>query len=193
MRNALIALLFLAACAPEQATTDSSITTDATTTQPRAAAPTPAEAAALLENSPELGEYEFTNAGWTTPTSGAAMSAPVRAEATQLAAAGWIAIDAVGDIALTAKSRNDKRFLLRQNGILDVVPLAKKQFGEVTDVRNLGGEVTVDFTWKWVPNEVGQAFKTGPTADRYATTKEARAELVHDGTKWVITQIKPRL
>ena len=191
MRNALIALLLLAACAPEQATTDSSTTT--APAKPRAAAPTPQEARTLLENAPEFGEYEFTSAGWTTPVSAASMSEPVRAEARQLAAAGWIALDGAGDVALTNTSRDDKRFLLRQNGILDVVPLAKKEFGEVRAVRDREGEVTVDFSWRWIPNEVGQAFKTGPTAERYAAPKEATAELAHDGTKWIVVQIRPRM
>ncbi len=188
MRRLLIVLL-LSACAAEQPTTDSSTTT---APRPRPAAPTPAEARTLLETAPELGEYQFTDAGWTAPVSGAAMSEPVRAEAKQLAAAGWIMLENTGDIALNQKSSNDKRFLMRANGILDVVPLAKKELGDVQAVRDREGVVTVDFTWRWVANEVGQAFKTGATADRFATPKEATAELLHDGTKWTIVQIKPR-
>jgi len=190
MRRLLIVLL-LAACAPEQATTDSSTTTAAATNQ-RPAAPTPAEARTLLETAPELGEYQFTDAGWTAPVSGAAMSEPVRAEAKELAAAGWILQENTGDIALNDKSRNDKRFLMRANGILDVVPLAKKELGDVQAVRDREGVVTVDFTWRWIPNEVGQAFKSGLTADRFAAPKEATAELLYDGTKWTVVTIKPR-
>ena len=189
MRRLLILALLLAACAAEEPTADSSTTV---AQKQRPAAPSPAEARTLLEHAPELGEYQFTDAGWTAPVSGAAMSEPVRAEAKELAAAGWIGIDSTGDIALNDKSRNDQRFLLRANGILDVVPLAKKQFGDVQAVRDRDGVVTVDFTWRWIANEVGQAFKTGVTADRFASPKEATAELVHDGTKWTIVQIRPR-
>ena len=191
MRRLLIASLLLAACAAEQPVVDSSTTT-AGSAQQRPAAPTPAEARTLLETAPELGEYQFTDAGWTAPVSGAAMSEPVRAEAKQLAAAGWILLEKTGDIALNDRSRNDKRFLLRPNGILDVVPLAKKQLGDVQAVRDREGVVTVDFTWRWIPNEVGQAFKTGLTADRFAAQQEATAELVHDGTKWTVVTIKNR-
>ena len=193
MRQVLIALLaavvIIAACAPEQAVTDSSTTI---VKQERPAAPTAEEARTLLANAPEFGEYEFTSAGWTAPVSGVAMSEPVRAEAKQLAAAGWIALENTGDIALSDKSRNDKRFLMRENGLLDVVPLAKKEIGNVLAVRDRDGTVTVDFDWRWVPNEVGAAFKTGTTADRFAGPQQATAELIHDGTKWTVLQIKKR-
>jgi len=188
MRKFLIALLLLAGCAAEQPAADSK-----TTTAPseRPAAPSPGDAQTLIANAPELGEYQFTEAGWTAPVSGAAMSEPLRAEAKQLAAAGWIAIDNNGDISLTDKSRNDKRFLLRPNGLLDIVPLAKKEFGKVLAVRDRDGVVTVDFTWRWLPNEVGQALTSGLTADRYAATdRKSTAELAWDGTRWTIVQIK---
>ena len=189
MRRLVIACLLLAACAPETPVAD----TSATVSKPqRHPAPSPDEARTLIESSAELGEYEFTSAGWTAPVSGVAMSEPVRAEAKQLAAAGWLTQDPTGDIALNDKSRNDKRFLLRPNGILDIVPLAKKEMGNVLAVRDREGEVTVDFDWRWVPNEVGTAFKTGATADRYAAPQHATAVLMHDGSKWTILQIKPR-
>ena len=41
-------------------------------------------------------------------------------------------MDTNGDISLTDKSRSDKRFLMRPNGLLDIVPLAKKEMGDVT-------------------------------------------------------------
>ena len=140
----------------------------------------------------EFGEFDFTSAGWTTPVSGSRMSEPVRAEAKQLADAGWIAFDESGDVMLTEKGRNDRRFLMRQNGILDVVPLASKEFGKVEAVRDRDGDVTVDFTWRWVPNEVAQALKTGPTHDRYAAPQKATASLMYDGTKWTILKIEKR-
>lgn len=189
MRRFVIALLLLAACMSEQPVPD---TTATVSQRERPAAPTPEEARTLIANAPELGEFQFTEAGWTAPVSGAAMSEPVRAEAKQLAAGGWIAIDGVGDISLTPKSRNDKRFLLRPNGILDIVPLAKKELGDVTAVRDRDGVVTVDFTWRWVVNEVGSALTSGITADRFAARHEATAELIHDGTKWTIVRIRAR-
>jgi hypothetical protein len=188
MRRFLIALLLLTACAPEQAVTD----TTATLQKARPAPPSAADAKTLIASSAEFSEFEFTNAGWTTPVSGATMSAPVRDEAQQLAEAGWIALDKMGDVMLTDKSRNDKRFLMRENGILDIVPLAKKEFGDVTAVRDRDGAVTVDFTWRWVPNEVGSALKTGAVHDRFAAPQEATAELLHDGTQWTVLRIDRR-
>lgn len=188
MRRILIALL-LAACTAEKPATD----TTATAAKPqRPPAPTAAEADALIKGSMEFGEFDFTNAGWTAPVSGARMSEPVRAEAKQLAAAGWVALDGAGDLMLTEKGRNDRRFLLRENGLLDVVPLAKKEFGAVEAVRDRDGEVTVDFTWKWVPNEVGAAFTSGATHDRFAAPQQATATLIHDGTQWTILKIDRR-
>ena len=63
------------------------------------------------------------------------MSAPVRQSVRELADAGWLAVDGAGDVTLTAKSRNDRRFLLRSNGLLDIVPLAKKEMGTVQSVQ----------------------------------------------------------
>ncbi len=188
MRRILIALL-LTACAAEQPVTD---TTATVAKQPRPAAPSAADAKTLIANAPEFSEFEFTNAGWTTPVSGVSMSTPVRDEARQLAEAGWIALDRTGDVMLADKSRNDKRFLLRPNGILDVVPLAKKEIGDVVAVRDREGEVTVDFTWRWIPNEVGAAFKTGAVHDRFAAPQQATATLLHDGTGWGVLRIDRR-
>ncbi len=188
MRRILIALL-LASCAPEQQVTD---TTATLAKAPRPAAPSADDARTLIANAPEFSEFEFTNAGWTTPVSGVSMSTPVRDEARQLAEAGWIALDNTGDLSLTDKARNDKRFLLRANGILDVVPLAKKELGNVVAVRDREGEVTVDFTWRWIPNEVGTAFKTGAVHDRFAAEQQATATLLHDGTVWTVLKIDRR-
>jgi hypothetical protein len=188
MRRVLIALL-LTACAAEQPITDTSATV---AKPPRPAAPSAADAKTLIANAPEFSEFEFTNAGWTTPVSGSLMSTPVRDEARQLAEAGWIALDRMGDVMLTNKSRNDKRFLLRPNGILDVVPLAKKEIGDVVAVRDREGEVTVDFTWRWIPNEVGTAFKTGAVHDRFAAPQQATATLLHEGTGWSVLRIDRR-
>lgn len=194
MRRTVIAVLFLlTACGAEQpATTDTTTSGPAPQQAQRPPAPTPEQAATLIKGSTEFGEYEFTSAGWTAPVSGAAMSEPVRAEAKQLQAAGWLAFDGAGDIMLTEKARNDRRFLMRQNGILDVVPLASKEFGEVQAVRDRDGEVTVDFTWRWRPNEVGRAFTSGATYDRYAAQQQATATLLWDGSKWTILKIAPR-
>jgi len=184
-----VLLLFAAACTSEKpAIADA----DATGTKPAAhAPPSPEQARDLIANSADFGEYEFTNAGFTLPISGAAMNEPQRATAKELAAAGWLALDTNGDVALTVKSLPDKRFLLRPNGLLDVVPLAKKEMGSVTAVRpNDDGTVMVDFTWRWLPNEVGAAFTTGLVHDRFAAEQDGRATLMWDGTAWTIVKIE---
>jgi hypothetical protein len=190
-RNLTVALLLLlAACggSDEKPIADQSATTATASSPPP---PSAQRARDLIANSAELGEYEFTNAGFTTPVSGATMSEPVRQSVKELAAAGWLALDPTGDVALTEKSRNDKRFLLRPNGLLDVVPLAKKEMGDVTAVRaNPDGTATVDFTWRWIANEVGAAFKTGLVHDRFATQQDGKATLMWDGTKWSVLKIE---
>jgi len=161
--------------------------TTATPTQPPPTAP---QARDLIANSADFGDYEFTNAGFTTPTSGA-MSEPVRQSVKELAAAGWLAVDGAGNVVLTDQSRNDKRFLLRANGLLDIVPLAKKEMGNVTNVAaNPDGTVIVDFTWRWIANEVGASFKTGLVHDRFAAQQDGRATLMWDATSWVILKIE---
>lgn len=184
-----VLLLFAAACTSEKpAIADA----DATETKPAAPAPpSPEQARDLIANSADFGEYEFTNAGFTLPVSGAAMSEPARVAAKELAVAGWLALEGTGDIALTDKSRADKRFLLRPNGLLDIVPLAKKEMGAVTAVRpNDDGTVTVDFAWRWIANEVGTAFRTGLVHDRFAAPQDGRATLMWNGTAWTILKIE---
>lgn len=186
---AAVALVLLAACGGSD---ENPIADQSTSTAPAPPPPpSPQQARELIANSPDFGEYEFTNAGFTTPTSGATMSEPVRQSVKELAAAGWLAIDGAGDVALTDKSRSDKRFLLRPNGLLDIVPLAKKEMGDVTGVRaNPDNTVAVDFTWRWIANEVGSAFKTGLVADRFAAQQDGRATLMWDGTSWTILQFE---
>ena len=144
----------------------------------------------MIANAPELGEYQFTNAAVSIPVSAAHMSEPVRDMARALSAAKWIALDGAGDVMLTDRARSDKRFLLRDNGILDIVPLAKKEMGDVTVVTpQADGTAAADFTWRWIPNEVGSVFTSGPVHDRFAEQHEARATLIWDGTSWSVLSI----
>ena len=50
----------------------------------------------------------------------------------------------------------------------------------------------VDFDWKWIPNEVGVAFKTGMLHDRYAALGHATATLMNDGGNWSVLRVEPR-
>lgn len=183
----LMILLASAACSGEQ----SAPVAPAAETRP-ATPPPPAaqEARDLIERAPEFGEYQFTNAAVTLPVDGARMSEPVRQMARQLADAKWIALDGADRVVLTARSRDDRRFLMRQNGILDIVPLAKKEMADVRAVtRNADGTASVDFTWRWVANDVGQAFTSGPIHERFTAVHEARATLIWDGSSWSVLSI----
>jgi hypothetical protein len=187
MKRLLIALALLAACSAE----DKAPPTTTAAAAPTATPPTAQQARDLIARSGEFSQYEFTNAAVSLPVAGSSMNEPTRDTARQLAAAGWLALDG-GDIMLTDKSRKDKRFILRENGLLDVVPLARKEMGDVTAVRPAAnGSVTADFTWRWIPNEVGTAFTKGTIHDRYAAPQQARATLMWNGTAWTMITIDP--
>jgi hypothetical protein len=187
MKRLLAVLLLTAACSSEKPPIADE--------QPQKPAPPPPptaqQARELIAASAELGDFEFTNAGFTTPVSGAAMSPPVRQSVKELAEAGWVSLDTNGDVSLNDKSRSDKRFLMRPNGLLDIVPLAKKEMGDVTSVHaNPDGTASAEFTWKWLPNEVGTAFRTGPVHDRFAAGQDGRATFIWDGTSWGVLEIQ---
>jgi hypothetical protein len=194
MRRMLAVLLVLAACSSEQPSTTETTASQATDQKAAApAVPTPDQAREKIAASSEFGQHEFTNAGVSMPVSGAAMNEPTRQIARQLAAGGWVEIDPSGDVMLTARSRQDKRFILRENGLLDVVPLAKKEIGEVTAVRQIpDGTIAVDFTWRWIANEVGKSFTSGPIHDRFAAQQNASASLIWNGTEWTMLSVAPR-
>lgn len=140
----------------------------------------------IIANAPVLGEFEFTHAGYSLPMEKSMRHAAANDVATKLAKAKWIALDGSGKISLTSKASSDKRFLVRANGILDIVPLAKKEMSEVTAVRaNPDGTAEADFTWTWVPNEIGALL-----ADRYAGTQKSTATLMWDGTNWTVLSIR---
>lgn len=187
MKRAIALFLLAAACTGEKPATE----TAAAATPAAPPPPSVKQARELIANSPDFGEYEFTNAGYTLPVAAAARNEPQRIAAKELAAAGWLAVDGNGDLTLPEKSRNDKRFLLRSNGLLDIVPLAKKEMGEVTAVRpNADGTVVADFTWKWIANEVGSAFLTGPVHERFTTQQDGKATLMWDGSAWAILKFE---
>ena len=146
----------------------------------------------LVTSSGEFSQFEFTNAAYTLPLRKSAMNEPQMTAAKQLAAAKWLLFR--GDyVVLTEKALGDKRFLSRPNDTVDIVPLARKEVTAVTAVRPLpDGNVAVDFDWKWIPNEVGGAFKTGMLHDRYAAPGHATATLMVDGANWSVLRVEPR-
>ena len=145
--------------------------------------PPPAAAAAqqLIANAPEFGDYKFTNAAFSIAQKKSMMSPPMMSAAKKLAAKKWLRFD--GDTVTVA--REDKRILVRPNGFIDVVPLAKKEMIAMTSVKQQpDGVVLADFTWKWVPNELGTAIGQPPTGEQNATAK-----LMWDGSEWMVLSI----
>lgn len=178
----LMMLLLVIACAAEKPAVPPP--PPAPKTQPP---PSVAAARAILENAPELGEFEFTNAAYSLPTSRSAMSDDAKKVANNLRKAGWIAFDGSGNLLLT-RGRDDKRFVMRSNGFVDIVPLAKKELGDVTAVRPGAEGPEIDFTWRWIANELGELI----TPPRYEGAQKATATLLWDGERWVVLRIVRR-
>jgi len=186
----MMVALMVSCGSPEQpaATTSSAAPAEA----PKAAPPSAADAKQIVASSPEFSEYEFTNAAFTLPMKRSAMTGPTANSAHDLVRGGWIDIPS-DNVALTPKSVNDKRFLVRPNGFLDIVPIAKKELGDVTAVRpNADGTASADFNWRWIPNEVGQSFKSGPVRERFDAEQHATAVLTHDANGWSVLRIDKR-
>lgn len=185
---AMVVLLLTACAAPEPARTTSSAAPAKPATPPP---PSPAATRPLIADSATFSDYQFTNASVTLPTKGA-LPPYMAGDAKQLVAAGWLRRTGDG-LELGAKAKDDKRFLVRSNGTVDIVPLASKELTAVTAVRpNADGTAAADFTWKWIPNEVGRAFARGPLNDRYAAPQNASATLMWDGSTWSVLRIEPR-
>lgn len=154
---------------------------------PAAPPPTIEQATTIITSAPELSDYQFTRAAYSLPMKRSAMNEPARAAAAGLRKAGWISFSS-DQVVLTEKASSDKRFILRQNEVVDIVPLAKKEFIGVTGVRSSAAdEPLIDFEWKWIPNEIGALFP-----NRYDGTQHATATLLRDGSAWVVLRIEER-
>ena len=68
------------------------------------------------------------------------------------------------------------------------MPLARKELTTVTAVRG----TDVDFDWRWLPNDLGAAIRTGAVHDRYAAPQRATATLIYDGSSWSVLRIRAR-
>lgn len=187
MKKLLLAFaLICVSCGGGETTSTSTVSKPKPKTPPP---PSAAEAKGVIENSQDWSEYQFTNAAYTLPMKKSAMNEPARQAARDLAAAKWIRFSG-DDVELAEKASGDKRFLVRPNGYVDLVPIAKKELGTVTSVRpNPDGTASADFDWKWIPNEVGQAFKSGLVKERFDAPQRATAKLMWDGKSWTVLRI----
>jgi hypothetical protein len=188
----LILLLGIVACSP--AAEQPSTATAAAETKPLAP-PTVEEAAALIRDSQEFSDYHFTFSSISLPLEKKLMNEPALRNAEELAAAGWLEFEPSGAVTVPPKALETRRFVVRPNGFLDIVPLARKEFVAVTAVKPLpDGNVSAEFDWKWQPNEVGQALESGLTRERFDKPQRARATLMPTKSgKWsvlIIEEIK---
>lgn len=188
--KAVVLLLVVALLACGKSETSNFAPPVAPPKKPALAPPTVDHARELVTTSGEFSQYEFTNAAYTLPMKKSLMNEPALTAAKQLEAAKWLTFR--GDyIVLTAKALDDKRFLSRPNDTVDIVPLARKEVSAVTAVRALpDGKVAVDFEWRWIPNEVGVAFKKGLLHDRYAAIGHATATLIDEKGAWSVLKIE---
>jgi hypothetical protein len=155
----------------------------------RVALPSADQAREVIASSADFGDLQFTSVLVSLPLSRARMREDQRAIAEQLRHAGWIAYS--GDRIILAKAKDDKRFVVRPNGYVDVGPLAKKELLSVDTVRAApDGRADADITWRWVPTEVGGALIEPPLRDQLRATHRAHVTLIFDGTAWTVLRIE---
>jgi len=180
----MVAFLF-AACSSEKSDAPASVEVTAAP-----AAPSLEEARALLATAPEFADYQFTYASIALPLDRSRMNEPAKAAARDLEKAGWIETQR-DKIVLSSKSAEDKRFNVRPNGFLEIVPLAKKEITEVGAVtEGTDGKPSVTFCWRWIPNAVGVSLTKGAQKDRFDAMHCAKASLIRIGDKWEVLAIE---
>jgi len=154
------------------------------------APPTIEQAHELLAASPEFGDYQFTHASLALPLERSRMNEPAREAAHDLEKGGWIETQR-DHIVLSSKSAEDKRFNVRPNGFLEIVPLAKKEITEVGAVAESPDEKPiVTFCFKWIPNAVGVSLTKGSQKERFGAMHCAKATLIRIGEKWEVKAIE---
>lgn len=188
-RTLLAAALLLFACSksPEPAAADQTKSAEKS-----AALPTKEQAAKIITEAPEFADFQFTYASWSVPLDKNALNDNTRKTVEELRAAGWLGYDGDGNVVLAKKAEEDRRFLVRSNRTLDIVPLAKKELMSIDSIaRRADGNVQVGFTWRWIPNEVGSALRSGLIAEQLAATHRANARLLSTDGAWTLLIIEP--
>lgn len=185
----ILLLAFLVACGGEKTeTTQPAAGSQASASKSSLPPPTPTEAKDIIANSAEWSDFMFTSGTWTIPTSTAGMHEKTKAMTDQLVDAGWIRYEQ-SEVILTDKGFNDKRFVMRPNNVIDIMPLATKSILDVTKIEP-GDEPKVHFTWRWKPNEIGASLESGMFADRFAKTFKATATLYRVKDKWSVFSVR---
>jgi hypothetical protein len=182
----VLAIPMLIGCGGEKASTEAPVAP----AKPLVALPSTDVAGEVVSKSQEFSEYMFTQAAYSLPMQGSQLRGAAREAAEDLEKAEWVVIDPGGNLVISGKSVGDKRFIPRDNGSLDIVPLARKEFASVDGVgHDDAGDVTVDFTWRWLPNEIAQSFERGAIATRYIGDRKARATIYPTRSGWNVLRI----
>jgi hypothetical protein len=94
---------------------------------------------------------------------------------------------------LETKAQSDRRWLVRPNGFVDIVPIAKKSLTDVTGVSpQPDGNMKAKLCWQWIPNEIGSAFKSGLVRERFDAAHCAVALLQPaEGGGWEVLLVEP--
>lgn len=182
----LVPLLFLG-CAAEEPPAGAP---SESATAPIPPPPTVDEARTLIAESQAFGDYQFsTGASFSIPMDSTRFNEPARTGARDLEKGGWIRVRG-GRVELTPKAAGDKRFLVRPNDFLDIVPLARKELLEIQQIRATPEGAAVELTWRWIPNEVGESFTEGVVKERFEATHAATASLQDLGSGWEVMLIE---
>lgn len=185
----LISTLVLAACSSPEPQQKNAPAAEAKS--PSAPLPSRDQARQLIESSPEWSDHQFTYASWSVPLRANAMNEAHKKTVQELRTAGWLGLDGEGNAILTEKAKADRRFLVRPNETLDVVPLAKKEITDVSEPQPLpDGNARVVVDWRWVPNEVGDALKSGLVRQVFDAPQRSNVTLMPSGDGWAVLIIE---
>jgi hypothetical protein len=188
----LLILALLAGCGGGETGTSSE------TNAPEAAAepvqlPSPEEAQKVIASSPAWSDHQFSQAAWSLPLGQPIAHPTTMSIAKDLESSGWLVVDGTDRVVLTDRAMRDKRFLVRENNVVEMVPLARKEIDEVTDVRaGDGGEIEADIRWRWVANEIGASFRSGFLKERYEAPQLSTARMRRAGESWAVITVESR-
>lgn len=159
---------------------------------PAVAPPTKAEATQIVGDSAEWSDYQFTYSSWSFQLGTPVAHPTTRQLVDDLVVAGWLRMTKGGVVELTERAKTDKRFLVRANNSLDIVPMAAKELVGVTSIKSEpDGAARAEVRWKWVPNDVGASFRSGFIKERYDAPQVAVATLERANGAWRVRKVEP--
>lgn len=160
--------------------------------KPAAPLPDANSARQLIESSAEWSDFQFTYASTSLPLRAKEMNEAHKKTVQELRAAGWLGVDGDGNAILTEKAKSDRRFLVRPNLSVDIVPLAKKEIQSVSaPTKRADGNAEVTIDWRWIPNEVGAALQSGLAKQIFDAPHQAKATLMPVENGWSVLLITP--